>query len=124
MKARRLFLAALICPLLLAGAAQGATLNSPPLLVSGTDFAECAAVNTGTTSIGSVTVDIVDLSSAVLATNTCATLAADAACYIFAPASFYARCRITVSGGSPKKIRGIMDIRDSGNNEKVAVEAR
>lgn len=115
---------AVLAGVVLAGTAGASTLESAPVHVGTFDQGECTAANVGASPIGSVTVELVDPDGAVMASNTCAALPYSAPCYVFAGGPFYVRCRVTVVGGSPKRVRAQMDVRDSSNNERVAVEAR
>lgn len=110
--------------LALAGVTSAATMESPPVHVGTFDQGECTAANIGPTAIASVTVDLMDSYGGVLSTNTCNSLPYNAPCYVFAPGPFYMRCRVTIAGGSPKRVRALMDVRDSNNNERLAIEAR
>jgi hypothetical protein len=90
-----------------ATAASAATLDST-LLYAGPSIAHiCTVTNVGDKTIGSVQIDFFDLPGNLLGTTLCGAVTPGATCYTNDMDGLgWARCRVTIKGGSKTDIRG------------------
>jgi hypothetical protein len=103
------------------GVAGAATLITPLLHTSSaSETLQCNAVNGGTTTISSMTVDITVLGSSVMS-GTCLNLTPGRFCAVTAPGPLGAFCKVTF-GGSAKNVRAVLQVDDSSSAITSVVE--
>jgi hypothetical protein len=106
------------------GAARASNVLITPLLhtSSPSDTLQCNAVNGGTTTIPSMTVDITVLGSSV-GSGTCTNLTPGRFCAVTVPGPMGAFCTVTVAG-STKNVRAVLQVDDSSSAITSIVEGR
>jgi hypothetical protein len=105
------------------GVARAATLVTPLLHTSAIgDTLQCNAVNGGTRTISSITVDITVLGSSV-GSGTCSNLAPGQFCQVTVPGPTGAFCKVTVAG-STKNVRAVRQVDNSSTAIASIVEGR
>jgi hypothetical protein len=112
-----------IVALSITGVARAATLVTPLLHTSAPgDTLQCNAVNGGTSTISSMTVDITVLGSSA-GSGTCNNLAPGQFCEVTVPGPAGAFCKVTIAG-SAKNVRAVLQVDDSSTAITSIVEGR
>jgi hypothetical protein len=105
------------------GVANAATIITPLLHTDAPGGTlQCNAVNAGTSTISSMTVDITVLGSSV-SSGTCTDLLPGHFCQVTTPGPLGAYCTVTFAG-SPKKVRAVLQAQDAGNAITSIVEGQ